>query len=84
MYLQLTGHNFARPINPGTVPVNVVGTAAQMAEIVRQHKEELRVYCQVENTELALKSQIIDTFDDTYFRRLRGRHTGFLGSLIYK
>ena len=78
-YLQLTGHNFVRPINPGTVPVNVVGTAAQMAEIVRQHKEELRVYRQVENTELALKSQIIDTFDDTYFRGLRGRHTGFFG-----
>ena len=78
-YLQLTGHNFIRPINPGTVPANVVGTAAQMAEMVRQHKEELRVYRQVENTELALKSQLIDTFDDTYFRGLRGRHTGFFG-----
>ena len=50
-----------------------------MAEIVRQHKEELRVYRQVENTELALKSQLIDTFDDTYFRGLRRRHTGFCG-----
>ena len=78
-YNQLTGHNFVRPPNPGTVPVNVAGTAAQMAEMVRQHKEELRVYRQVENTELALKSQLIDTFDDTYFRGLRGRHTGFFG-----
>ena len=39
MYLQLTGHNFLRPVNPGIIPQNVAGTAAQMAEIVRQHKE---------------------------------------------
>ena len=77
-YLQLTGHNFIRPINPGTIPLNVLGTAAQMAEMVRQHKEELRVYRQVENTELALKSQLIDTCDDTYFRGLSGRHNGFV------
>ena len=50
-----------------------------MAEIVRQHKEQLRVYRQIKNTELVLKSQLIDTFDETYFRWLRGRHTGFFG-----
>ena len=51
-----------------------------MAETVRQHKEQLRVYRLVENTELALKSQLIDTFDETYFRGLRNRHTGFFGA----
>ena len=79
-FLQLTGHHFVRPANPGTIPQNVIGPAAQMAETVRQHKEQLRVYRLVENTELALKSQLIDTFDETYFRGLRNRHTGFFGA----
>ena len=75
-YLQLTGHNFLlRPANPGAITQNVAGTAAQIAEMVRQHKERLKVYCQIENTELALKRQLIDTFDETFFRGLRGRHT---------
>ena len=76
-YLQLTGNAFVRPINPGTIPTNVMGSAAVMAEQVRQHKEQLRVFRQVENTELALKSQLIESFDETYFRGLRGRHTGY-------
>ena len=50
-----------------------------MNGIVRQHKEDLRVLHLVENTELALKSQLIDTFEETFFRRLRNRHTGFFG-----
>ena len=36
-YLQITGANFHRPANPGLLPQNVVGTASQMAEIVRRH-----------------------------------------------
>ena len=43
-YLQITGANFHRPANPGLLPQNVVGTAAQLAEIVWRHKEELRMY----------------------------------------
>ena len=50
-----------------------------MAEIVQQHKEELRVYRLVNVTDLALKSQLIDTFEEMYFSRLRNRHTGFTG-----
>ena len=48
-----------------------------MAEIVRRHKEELRVYRQILATDLALKSQLLDVFEDIYFRGLRDRHTGF-------
>ena len=44
---------------------------------IRQHKEELQIFRQVENSDLALKSQLIDVFDKTYFRGLRNRHTGF-------
>ena len=82
MYLQLMGYNFLRPENPGAIPQNVAGTVAQMVEMVRQYKEQLRVYRLIENTELALKSQLIDTIDETYFRGLRGRHPEFSG-IIY-
>ena len=76
-YLQLTGHAFRWPQNPGLLPQNVIGTSAQMAEIARRHNEELRVYRQVVATDLALKSQLLDVFEDIYFRGLRDRHTGF-------
>ena len=82
VYIQLTGHDFLRPANPGAIPRNVAGTATQMVEMVRQHKEQLRVYRQIENTELALKSQLIDIFDKTYFQGLCGRHTELFG-IIY-
>ena len=63
-YQQITANTFARLGNPGLLPRNVVGTSAQMAEIVRQHKEELRVFRQVTATDLALKSQLLDVFKD--------------------
>ena len=58
------GRNLLRPVNSGIIPVNAVDTAVVMAEQVRQNTEELRVILQVEDTELALKSQFIDTFDE--------------------
>ena len=76
-YHQIMGNFFARPVNSGLLPINITCTSTQMSEQVRQHKEELRVFRQVVNTDLALKSQLIDVFDKTYFRGLRDRHTGF-------
>ena len=78
-YLQITGAHFHRPANPGLLPQNVVGTAAQMAEIVRRHKEELRMYRIVNATDEACKTQLLDAFEEIYFRGLRNRHTGFTG-----
>ena len=78
-YHQITGSRFVRPTNPGALPQNVNGTAVVMSEQIRQHKEELCIFRQVENSDLALKSQIIDVFDKTYFRGLRNRRTGFAG-----
>ena len=50
-----------------------------IGEQIRQHKEELRIFRQVENSDLALKSQLIDILDETYFQGLRNQHTGFDG-----
>ena len=78
-YHQITGSNFLRLTNPGALPQNVNGTAVVMSEQIRQHKEELCIFRQVENSDLALKSQPIDVFDKTYFRGLQTQHTGFAG-----
>ena len=64
---------------PLTIRCHVNGTAVVMSEQIRQHKEELHIFRQVENYDLALKSQLINVFDETYFRGLRNRHTGFSG-----
>ena len=45
-----------------------------MAEIVQQRKEELRVHHLVVATDLALKTQLIDAFEEMYFSSLRNRH----------
>ena len=78
-YRQITGSHFLRPNNPGALPQNFTGTAVVMAEHIWLHKEELCIFRQVENSDLALKYQLIDVFDETYFRGLRNRHTGFAG-----
>ena len=64
-YQQITGAIFGRPGNPGALPLNVTGTAVAMAEQILQHREDLRNFHQVEDTDLALKSQLIDVFDNT-------------------
>ena len=78
-YFQITEMIFHRSANPGLLPQNVISMSAQMAKIVRQHKEELRVYRLVVAADLALKSQLIDAFKEIYFSGLRNRHTGFTG-----
>ena len=53
-YHQITGSHFIRPTNPGALPQNVNGTAVVMREQILQHKEELRIFHQVKNSDLAL------------------------------
>ena len=83
-YHQIMGSHFIRPNNTDTLPQNVTGTAVVICEQIRQHKEELHIFRQVENSDLSLKSQLIDVFDKTYFRGLRNRHTGFSGFSYFR
>ena len=83
-YHQITGLHFIRPNNLSSLPQNVTGTAVVIGEQISQHKEELRIFRQVENSDLALKSQLIEVFDETYFRGLRNRHTGFAGVSYFR
>ena len=61
-YHQITGSKLLRPNNTGALPQNVTGTAVVMAEQIRQHKEELCIFRQVDNSDLVLKFQLIDVF----------------------
>ncbi len=66
-YATLTNVVFNTPVNPGTTPnIEAGGTAVQIHEIVRQHKENLRVWREHNATDKALQQQLINTFDEPY------------------
>lgn len=77
-YQTVTGHAFVAPVNPGSLP-NIAPTAtqAQIGESVRQHKERLKIWKKYLATDLALKNQILSTFDEVYLKGLRNRHVGY-------
>jgi hypothetical protein len=77
-YATLTNVVFNTPVNPGTTPnIEAGGTAVQIHEVVRQHKENLRVWREYNATDKALQQQLINTFDEPYIRGLRDRHTSY-------
>jgi hypothetical protein len=77
-YATLTNAVFNTPVIPGTTPnIEAGGTAVQIHEIVRQHKENLRVWREYNATDKALQQQLINTFDKPYIRGLRDRHTSY-------
>ena len=77
-YQTVTGHVFVAPVNPGSLPnIAPAATQAQIGEAVRQHKERLKIWRQFNATDLALKNQILSTFDEVYLKGLRNRHVGY-------
>jgi hypothetical protein len=77
-YAILTNVVFNTPVNPGTTPnIEAGGTAVQIHEIVRQHKENLRVWREYNATDKALQQQLINTFDEPYIQGLRDWHTSY-------
>eukprot|EP00957_Ditylum_brightwellii_P151033 11500622-Ditylum_brightwellii.AAC.1 len=78
-YLQLTGHPFVPPQNPGPTPImsNQFMTAAE-AEIIRQnHRLQLAVYNKFLNTDKALKNQLLHDIDDRYTKALKQGMIGY-------
>jgi hypothetical protein len=77
-YATLTNVVFNTPVNPGTtLNIEAGGTAVQIQKVVRQHKENLRVWREYNATNKALQQQLINTFDKPYIRGLRDRHTSY-------
>jgi hypothetical protein len=78
-YINVTGHVFVPPVNPGptaVIPRNL-RLSAQINELVRQHANELRIFQETTRTDQALKQQLLNAFDDMYTKSLSNRHTGF-------
>lgn len=66
------------PAQPPTLPViPPAATAAQTGELVRQHSEELRIWCEYTNVHNALKKQLQQAVPATYLRAIRNIHAGF-------
>ena len=71
---------FTKSTKPGISPTIPTGaTRPQISEIVRQHTQNLRIWCETTRTDQALQQQIITVFDEEYLLGLRDPHTGFVG-----
>jgi hypothetical protein len=70
-YEKMAGSPFELPADPGVHPTKQAGaTAAQIAEITRQHNADTKTWTECLNTDTALKNQIIATFEPKYLRSL--------------
>ena len=80
IFNKLTGTDFIKPSNPGTVATIPTGsTGPQIDILVRNHKEQLREWQETTRTDQALQQQLIAVFDEEYLRGLRNMHTGYVG-----
>eukprot|EP00957_Ditylum_brightwellii_P171209 13033369-Ditylum_brightwellii.AAC.2 len=78
-YLQLTGHPFATPQNPGPTPIipNQFMTAAEAEIICQNHRSQLAVYNKFLNNDKALKNQLLHVIDDCYTKALKQGMIGY-------
>ena len=80
LYATLTETPYNEPNDPGVLPFIPPGSTAAARELINlQYKEERRIYDQHTNMDDALKSQIIDSIQETYINALRNKYTGYLG-----
>ena len=74
IFNKLTGTDFIKPSNPGTVATIPTGSIGPQIDIlVRNHKEQLREWQETTRTDQALQQQLIAVFDEEYLRGLRNR-----------
>ena len=69
LYTTLSTTAFVIPADPGPLPVfspNITYTAAHRDTIIREHKEQRRLYDTITNVDLALKKQLIEAVDEVY------------------
>jgi hypothetical protein len=85
VYLTLAGVAFVAPVNPGWQPVIAPGaTGTRIAELVRQHTEEKRIWSEYVNIGKALKQQLLSAVDELYVRSLKNATTGFANVSVWQ
>lgn len=78
VYANIDATAFVVPAQPPLQPVIAPGaTAAQIAEAVREHTEEVRERREYMNVHQALKNQLIHSIEPLYLRAQRAAHIGF-------
>ena len=74
----LSTPHFDPPTNPGPNPtIPEKSTSSQIADLRRTHDFQLEEFNQFDQADKALKSILINTFDEIYIRSLRHRHIGY-------
>jgi len=77
-YFATTGVEFVLPANPGYLPViPEAATAAQIAELVRQHTNLLRQFQETINTDRALVQLLLEIFDEEYTQAICDPNIGY-------
>ena len=78
-YFTLNAMNFTPPVNPGPAPIQPLnpGTAAEIAEIFRLHKQASTIFQLYNRVDNALRNQLIKATPDVYIRHLRDPITGY-------
>jgi cell division septum initiation protein DivIVA len=80
LYATLTATPYIAPIDPGAIPNIPPGASSANRDIIRTaHTEARRIFDNHTNMDDALKSQVIDTINDTYICEMRNKYTGYLG-----
>jgi hypothetical protein len=78
VYNTLSDTPFIQPVNPGPQPVIPANaTGPQISAITRSHTESHRTWKEYMATDKRLKQQLLAAVNETYYRTLRNRITGF-------
>ena len=69
---------FVIPLNPGaTVNVPLNSTVAQITNLCKTYDDKNKAFIQYDNTNKALKQQLIEAIDDLYLKSLHNKYVGF-------
>ena len=80
VYLSQAAAPFISPFNLGYSPAVPINSARpQIAAIKRQFKVDRKIWEVWINTDKALKGQVFGAVEESFYRVLRNRHTGYAG-----
>ena len=74
----LSATPFVIPLNPGLIPEITDGsTAAQIESLRFDHATATKLFSKYDNTDKALKQQLVGAIDPLYFKAIRNKYVGF-------
>ena len=83
-YALITPLAFIRPAHPGTLAIPDGTTAAMAAVLKEAHREQLRLFREVQGVEKALIQQIVQAVGAPYLTSIRDRATNSLRGTVYE